>query len=180
MKKSIFASAIIAMALSMGFTSCNKNGDDNEDDFMIWDMTALELLMVVQNAEGMNLLDPNTPNNFVGDTIIAEWIGEKYVADTLKYMQTRFNPGYMHGLVYVRTEADSIPALYFGSICGHDFYDDTPITIHWPDSSKDVISITASYKWNRKEGPYDVVRVFKLNGNVVSENNVFPRITIVK
>lgn len=96
MKKSIFASAIIAMALSMGFTSCNKNGGDNEDDFMIWDMTALELLMVVQNAEGMNLLDPNTPNNFVGDTIIAEWIGEKYVADTLKYMQTRFNPGYMH------------------------------------------------------------------------------------
>lgn len=180
MKKSIFASAIIAMALSMGFTSCNKNGDDNEDDFMIWDMTALELLMVVQNAEGMNLLDPNTPNNFVGDTIIAEWIGEKYVADTLKYMQTRFNSGYMHGLVYVRTEADSIPALYFGSICGHDFYDDTPITIHWPDSSKDVISITASYKWNRKEGPYDVVRVFKLNGNVVSEDNVFPRITIVK
>ena len=60
------------------------------------------------------------------------------------------------------------------------FAGDTPITIHWPDSSKDVISITASYKWNRKEGPYDVVRVFKLNGNVVSEDNVFPRITIVK
>ena len=178
MRKSIFASAIIAMALSMGFTSCNK--DKDEDVFYISDMTPLEVLMVVQNAEGQNLLDPNTPNNFVGDTIVAEWMGDKYVADTLRYMQTRVNPGYMHGLVYVRTEADSVPALYFGSVSGHESYDDTPITIHWPDSSKDVISITASYKWNRKEGSYDVVRVFKLNGNVVSEGSCFPRITIVK
>ena len=178
MRKSIFASAIIAMALSMGFTSCNK--DKDEDVFYISDMTPLEVLMVVQNAEGQNLLDPNTPNNFVGDTIVAEWMGDKYVTDTLRYMQTRYNPGYMHGLVYVRTKADSVPALYFGSVSGHDFYDDTPITIHWPDSSVDVVSITASYEQDEKGVAYDLVRVFKLNGNVVSEGSCFPRITIVK
>ncbi|MBR5235325.1 MAG: hypothetical protein IKV24_03900 [Bacteroidaceae bacterium] len=178
MRKSFFASAIIAMALSMGFTSCNK--DKDEDVFMASDMTPLEVLMVVQNAEGQNLLDPNTPNNFVGDTIVAEWMGEKYVADTLKYMQTRENIGYMYGLVYVKTKADSVPALYFGSVSGHESYDDTPITIHWPDSSVDVVSITASYEQDEKGVAYDLVRIFKLNGNVVSEGSCFPRITIVK
>ena len=180
MKKTVFASALVAMTLAIGFTSCNKNEDDNENDFMIWDFSSLEMLMVVQDAEGLNLLDPNTPNNFVGDTIVAEWMGIKYVADTLRYMQTRVNIGYMHGLVYVQTKADSIPALYFGEISGHEFYDDAPITIHWPDSSKDVVSITASYNWDEKKYPCDFVRTFKLNGKVVSEGNGFPRITIVK
>ena len=150
MKKTVFASVLVAMALTMGFTSCNKNEDDNDYDFIIGDFSPLEVLMVVQNAEGQNLLDPNTPNNFVGDTIVAEWMGEKYVADTLKYMQTRENIGYMYGLVYVKTKADSVPALYFGSVSGHESYDDTPITIHWPDSSVDVVSITASYEQDEK------------------------------
>ena len=179
MKKTVFASALVAMTLAIGFTSCNKNEDDNEDDFMIWDFSSLEMLMVVQNADGQNLLDPNTPNNFVGDTIVAEWMGIKYVADTLRCMQTREYIGYMYGLVRVQTESDSIPALYFGEISGHEFYDEAPITIHWPDSSKDVVSITASYKWSEKKGPHDFVRKFKLNGKVISEG-ANPQITLVK
>ena len=180
MKKTVFASVLVAMALTMGFTSCNKNEDDNDYDFIIGDFSPLEVLMVVQNADGQNLFDPNTPNNFVGDTIVAEWMGKKYVADTLRCMQTREYIGYMYGLVRVQTESDSIPALYFGEISGHEFYDDAPITIHWPDSSSDVVSITASYKWDEKKSPCDFVRTFKLNGKVVSEGNGFPRITIVK
>ena len=180
MKKNIFASALVAMALTMGFTSCDK---DNGEELRELDISPITALLIVENAEGQNLLDPNTPNNFVGDTIIAEWMGKTYVmTDTVpinsETARTRAIGTYMYGLIYLLIE-DSIPALYFGQINATAHYDDEPATIHWPDGSTDVISITASYKWSEKKGPHDFVRKFKLNGKVISEG-VNPQITLVK
>ena len=180
MRKSIFASALVAMALAMGFTSCEK---DNGEELRELDISPITALLIVENAEGQNLLDPNTPNNFVGDTIIAEWMGKTYVmTDTVpinsETARTRAIGTYMYGLIYLLIE-DSIPALYFGQINATAHYDDEPATIHWPDGSTDVISITASYKWSEKKGPHDFVRKFKLNGKVISEG-VNPQITLVK
>ena len=180
MRKSIFASALVAIALAMGFTSCEK---DNGEELRELDISPITALLIVENAEGQNLLDPNTPNNFVGDTIIAEWMGKTYVmTDTVpinsETARTRAIGTYMYGLIYLLIE-DSIPALYFGQINATAHYDDEPATIHWPDGSTDVISITASYKWSEKKGPHDFVRKFKLNGKVISDG-VNPQITLVK
>ena len=180
MKKNIFTSALVAVVLTMGFTSCEK---DNGEELRELDISPITALLIVENAEGQNLLDPNTPNNFVGDTIIAEWMGKTYVmTDTVpinsETARTRAIGTYMYGLIYLLIE-DSIPALYFGQINATAHYDDEPATIHWPDGSTDVISITASYKWSEKKGPHDFVRKFKLNGKVISEG-VNPQITLVK
>ena len=150
---------------------------------MEWDAAPLSVLIFVENAEGQNLLDPNTPNNFVGDTIITEWMGKTYaMTDTVPInsgiARTRVLNAHMYGLLYVFTD-DSIPALCLGNIDGAEHYDDEPATIHWPDGSTDVISITASYKWSEKKGPHDFVRKFKLNGKVISEG-ANPQITLVK
>lgn len=170
---------IIAMVCCI--ISCEKN--EVNRGHLEWDAVPLSVLIFVENADGQNLLDPNTPNSFVGDTIIAEWMGETYaMTDTVpinsETARTRAIGTYMYGLVYLLIE-DSIPALYFGQIDGAGHYDDEPATIHWPDGSTDVISITASYKWSEKKGPYDFVRKFKLNGKVISEGQN-PQITLVK
>ena len=180
MKKSVFTSTLVAIALAMGFTSCNK---DEYRGHLEWDAVPLSVLIFVENAEGQNLLDPNTPNNFVGDTIITEWMGKTYaMTDTVPInsgiARTRVLNAHMYGLLYVFTD-DSIPALCLGNIDGAEHYDDEPATIHWPDGSTDVISITASYKWSEKKGPHDFVRKFKLNGKVISEGEN-PQITLVK
>ena len=180
MRNRIFASSLVAVVLTMGFTSCDK---DNGDRLWDWDISPITALLIVENADGQNLLDPNTPNNFVGDTIIAEWMGKTYaMTDTIpinsETARTRAIGTYMYGLVYLLIE-DSIPALYFGQIDGAGHYDDEPATIHWPDGSTDVISITASYKWSEKKGPHDFVRKFKLNGKVISEGQN-PQITLMK
>ena len=180
MKKNIFASALVAMVLTMGFTSCSK---DNGDRLWDWDIFPITALLIVENAEGQNLLDPNTPDNFVGDTIITEWMGKTYaMTDTVPInsgiARTRVLNAHMYGLLYVFTD-DSIPALCLGNIDGAEYYDDEPATIHWPDGGTDVISITASYKWSEKKGPHDFVRKFKLNGKVISEGQN-PQITLVK
>ena len=180
MRKNIVASTLVAIALAMGFTSCNKD----EDRYLLeWDAVPLSVLIFVENADGQNLLDPNTPNNFVGDTIITEWMGKTYaMTDTVPInsgiARTRVLNAHMYGLLYVFTD-DCIPALCLGNIDGAEHYDDEPATIHWPDGSTDVISITASYKWSEKKGPHDFVRTFKLNGKVISEG-VNPQITLVK
>ena len=180
MRNRIFASALVAVVLTMGFTSCSK---DNGDRLWDWEISPITALLIVENADGQNLLDPNTPNSFVGDTIIAEWMGETYaMTDTIPInsgiARTRVLNAHMYGLLYVFTD-DSIPALCLGNIDGAEHYDDEPATIHWPDGSTDVISITASYKWSEKKGPHDFVRKFKLNGKVISEGQN-PQITLMK
>ena len=62
---------IIAMVCCI--ISCEKN--EVNRGHLEWDAVPLSVLIFVENADGQNLLDPNTPNNFVGDTIITEWMG---------------------------------------------------------------------------------------------------------
>lgn len=165
------ASILLSAILAMGFVSC---------DSRIWDINPMNIYITVSNADGQNLLDPTTPNNFVGKAITAEWKDETYTADSLSLMDkeavTRFYPGEMHGLMYVTQ--DGKQALCFGELCGHDTYEDEPFTLHWPDGSTDVINVEAS----ADEGYRDVklIRKFKLNGKIVANDTSVPVINIVK
>ena len=168
MKKSILRSMLLMVVTSLMFISCNP--------FIIQDWAPIDVYVKVSNAEGQNLLDSVTPNNLVNKEISAEWMGETYVADTISWREkqhmTRTYLPMMNGLMYVTKDGEQM--LYFGELAGDGDYDDEPLTIHWPDGSTDVITISNKAHLSSAD------RKFKLNGEVVAKDTTRPVISIVK
>ena len=167
MKKSILKSMLLMVATSVMLVSC---------DPPIQDWNPINIYIKVSNAEGQNLLDTATPNNFAEKEISAEWMDETYVADTIslweKQHMTRMYLPKMHGLMYKTKNGEKV--LYFGELAGDGDYEDEPLTIHWPDGSTDVITI------KNKAYLSSADRKFKLNGEVVAKDTTRPVISIVK
>ena len=167
MKKSILKSMLLMVATSVMFVSC---------DPPIMDWNPINIYVKVTNAEGQNLLDSVTLNNFVDKEISAEWMGDTYIADTVslweKQHMTRVYLPMMDGLMYVTKNGEQM--LYFGELAGDGDYDDEPLTIHWPDGTTDVITI------KNKVYLSSASRKYKLNGEVVAKDTGSPIISIVK
>ena len=167
MKKSFLKSMLLMVTSCVMFVSC---------DPPIMDWNPINIYVKVTNAEGQNLLDSVTLNNFVNKEISAEWMGETYVADTIslwkKQHMTRMYLPMMNGLMYVTKNGEQM--LYFGELAGDGDYDDEPLTIHWPDGSTDVITV------KNKAYLSSANRKYKLNGEVVAKDTGSPIISIVK
>ena len=165
--KSILMVMLLMVTSSVMFVSCEPP---------IQDWNPINIYIKVSNAEGQNLLDTATPNNFVDKEISAEWMGETYVADTIslwgKQQTTREYLPMMNGLMYVTKNGERM--LYFGELAGDGDYDDEPLTIHWPDGSTDVITV------KNKAYISSANRKYKLNGEVVAKDTGSPIISIVK
>ena len=167
MKKSILKSMLLMVATSVMLVSC---------DPPIMDWYPIRIYVKISNAEGQNLLDSVTPNNFLDKEILAEWMGDTYIADTVslweKQHMTRMYLPMMDGLMYVTRNGEQM--LYFGELAGDGDYDDEPLTIHWPDGSTDVITV------KNKAYISSANRKYKLNGEVVAKDTGSPVISIVK
>ena len=165
--KSILMVMLLMVTSSVMFVSCEPP---------IQDWNPINIYIKVSNAEGQNLLDTATPDNFVDKEISAEWMGETYVADTIslweKQHMTRMYLPEMHGLMYKTKNGEKV--LYFGELAGDGDYEDEPLTIHWPDGSTDVITV------KNKAYISSANRKYKLNGEVVAKDTGSPIISIVK
>ena len=166
--KSLLAAMLLMVTSGVMIVACNP--------FIIQDWAPINVYIKVSNAEGQNLLNPATPNNFVDKEISAEWMEETYVADSVSFWEkqhtTREYLPEMKGLMYVTKDGE--PMLYFGELAGDGDYNDEPLTIHWPDGSTDVITI------KNKAHLSSADRKYKLNGEVVAKNTGAPMISIVK
>ena len=158
---------LLMVATSVMLVSC---------DPPIMDWYPIRIYVKISNAEGQNLLDSVTPNNFLDKEISAEWMGDTYIADTVslweKQHMTRMYLPVMDGLMYVTRNGEQM--LYFGELAGDGDYDDEPLTIHWPDGSTDVITV------KNKAYISSANRKYKLNGEVVAKDTGSPVISIVK
>ena len=165
--KSLLAAMLLMATSCVMFVSC---------DPPIMDWNPIRIYIKVSNAEGQNLLDSVTTNNFLDKEISAEWMGDTYIADTVSLWEkqhvTREYLPMMDGLMYVTRNGE--PMLYFGELAGDGDYDDEPFTIHWPDGSTDVITV------KNKAYLSSADRKFKLNGKVVAKDTGSPIISIVK
>ena len=94
--KSILMVMLLMVTSSVMFVSCEPP---------IQDWNPINIYIKVSNAEGQNLLDITTLNNFADKAISAEWMDETYVADTIslwgKQQTTREYLPMMNGLMYV-------------------------------------------------------------------------------
>ena len=192
-KRKFVTSVLCAAVLALGLISCNEEyvegseeevedvvgneeeEEDDDDDDWIWDFWPIEIFMAIQDAEGNNMLDPANP-----DSIVAEFRGESYVADTTSHWRnaTRLYRPTMYGLRYMKLK-DSTDVLYFGEIDGAKHWVDEPLTIKWPDGTTDVITISSSIKNGTTANPI-IERSYKLNGKEVEKDISNPIIRIVK
>ena len=191
-KRKFVTSVLCAAVLALGFISCNEENvegseeeledvvgneeeEEDDDDDWIWDFWPIEIFMAIQDAEGNNMLDPANP-----DSIVAEFRGESYVADTTSHWRnaTRAIMPTMYGLRYMKLK-DSTDVLFFGEIDGAGRWTDEPLTIKWPDGTTDVITISSSIKNGTTANPI-IKRTYKLNGKEVEKDISNPIIRIVK
>ena len=67
----------ITLLCVAGFTACDDSGSDD----MIWDFAPIELHIAVQDAQGNDLLNPETPGNIAKQGIKAIYNGKIYEKD---------------------------------------------------------------------------------------------------
>lgn len=179
---SVMGVLMIAMLCLFG-TGCTK--DDSE--MLEWDVAPVEVIIRVVDAQGNDLLNPNTPGTIAHNKITAEYEGKNYEMDTVANKPRAILPIF-YGLYCEKPKTSDEYLLYFGELDGAETFQ-KEVTIDWKDGTKDVITILNVWK---VIDPYSKNGVFlerkvQLNGKEVDYDKIMidgywrqPPITIVK
>ena len=89
----------ITLLCVAGFTACDDSGSDD----MIWDFAPIELHIAVQDAQGNDLLNPETPGNIAKQGIKAIYNGKIYEKD-VPISQTKAYLAHFNGLQTMKFE----------------------------------------------------------------------------
>ncbi len=167
MKTNYLLGAFLFFLSTICFTACDDNFQE-DDDLMIWDFTPIILFMTVQDAEGNDLLNPETNGTIADQAIKAIYKGETYEKDAK--VVTKAYLAYFTGL-QTQKNNKGVYYLTFGEFNGDDTFKNEEVTIEWHDGTTDVIRFSSKLSWkSRKEPVFD--REFLLNG-VKQEYSLF-------
>lgn len=139
-------------------TAC---ASDNGDNSMIWDFAPIELHISVQDAQGHDLLNPETPGNIAKQGIKAIYKDKIYKKD-VPVNQTKAYKSRFNGLQTQKTEEGKY-FLTFGEFEGNETFKDEKIIIDWNDGTQDVITFSSKLTWKSQNEPV-FSRKFYLNG----------------
>lgn len=163
MKNRISALAIALLAAATATTSCLK----------IWDIAPITVKVYVSNAEGADLLDPQTVGAFDPAAISATWQGETYAVSDgeipLEYgtvseegnatAVTRAYVPMFYGLS-IFTDNNGRRYLYFGELSGEENFNNEVLTIDWGNGTVDHITIYNNFRWTITGNPKITRRFF--------------------
>lgn len=139
-----------------GLTVCDDLGDD-----IIWDFAPIELHIAVQDGQGNDLLNPETPGNLTQQGIKAIYNGKTYEKDA-PVSQTKTYLAHFKGLQTMNLETGKY-VITFGEFNGDNTFDNEQVIIDWNDGTQDVITFSSKLTWKSKKKPlFD--RKFCLNG----------------
>ena len=143
------------------FVSCDNN--------MTWDIAPVYFTFNVQDANGNDLLDPNTENNILDNDIKVVFEDKEYPKDVdmTPTENTKFYMAVLKGLYTVKYDDDDYH-LEFGQFMGSEDHDKS-FVIHWGDGTHDEVSFVHDYKF-RVNKPKISTKIF-LNGK--ESNNRF-------
>lgn len=150
------------------------SGCDNGED-IIWDFNTRSIMLKVVNASGQNMLDESTANGWKAEDISATYKDENYpcaIVDDPLYepnsgIQTRDMPAFMLGLRTSTEKQNRI--LYFGDFTPTNYYQNTPITYHWPDGTTTTITFDFYIIWKSKNDPVAVFKCYQ-NGKELTQD----------
>lgn len=155
MKTGILLGTVLLFFFTAGFTACD-NGD-----MRIWDIYPIVLSISVQDAQGNDLLNPETPGSIAHRDIKALYQGKTYEKDSVVY-PTRAYLAQLKGLCIWKGE-NGLYYLTFGEFDGARTFDNEQVVIDWNDGTEDVLAFSSKLYWNWKKEPV-IDRVFFLNG----------------
>ncbi len=161
--------AALLFLFTAGFTAC----DDNDDK--IWDIYPIVLSISVQDAQGNDLLNPETPGSIAHRGIKAVYRGKTYQKDSIaKY--TKAYLAFFYGVYTCKNDQGNY-YLAVGEFDGADTFDNEQVVIDWNDGTADTFSFSNKMHWNWKKEPvFD--RAFFLNG--VKADSSYGEFTVVK
>lgn len=148
----------------IGLTSCNNS---NEND-KIWDFTPIVLYISVQDAEGNDLLNPDTPGNIADEKIVAQYGGKTYEKD-IPVNQTRAYLAHFNGLQTYKNKNGKY-FLTFGEFQGEKTYNNEQVIIKWNDNTESIIAFSSKLTWDSEDEPV-FNRKFSLNGEQINEDS---------
>ena len=178
MKKYFF---IAVMALSLTILQ----GCDEEKDVVLWEFTPADVMIHVVNANGDNLLSPETPGCIMPEEVEAIYNGKVYeyrytfvvdgkpvpykpfaINDTPDSEKTREISATWYGLHDGYSGNDLEPTINFGTFDPTVGYRNEEFEVVWPDGSRDRIAFDLFVDWTDKDNPQYVKNLY-LNGNPV-------------
>lgn len=134
---------------------------------MVWDIYPVVVSVSVVDAQGNDLLDPQTPDAFDVSEINAIYKEKIYECnkDATGLRSKAYMP-YFYGLQSYRNDYYGLYILSFGEFNGAESYTNESVTIVWPDGSSDKISFNRDFKWGKIEP--EVKQEWFLNNSKVS------------
>lgn len=155
---------IYMLFFTLGLVSCNDNDDATGD--RIWDFNNTTILIKVQNAQGVDLLNPQESGNITGNTIKAIYNNKVYVLDAdVSLPQTKSNMPKWSGLYTYENKGNYY--LAFGEFSPENDYHGESFTIDWGDGTVDNVSFDFFITWKKKEPTVHFANY--INGKEVKE-----------
>lgn len=164
--KHLIGFCLLSLLCAVGFTACDEI--ETEGDNMIWDFAPIELYIAVQDAEGNDLLNPDTPGNIANQGIKAIYKETIYEKDA-PVSQTKAYMPHFRGLQTIKSK-EGVYILTFGEFAGDKTFDNEQVIIDWNDGTKDVITFSNKLSWKSKNEPV-IDRTFNLNGKETEEQS---------
>lgn len=159
--KALLKIVILSFAFVLLF-GCTKKGGSNTG-FVGPFKIVIEL---IDKDNGDNLLNPNTPNNYLNNKISAEYLGVNY-----PLIKSGINVDEMStilsGLFLVSDVAGNV-YVAFGNFNGQEDWDDT-FTISWGDGTTDTIRFVHDVVEESYNNFSIVKQELYLNGNLVTD-----------
>lgn len=158
---------------------------DEEEETVLWEFVPMDVMVHVVNANGENLLSPETPGYIVPEEVKAKYNGKVYeygytfvvdgkpvpyrslsINDTPDSENTRAIPATWYGLHDGYSGDDLEPTINFGTFDPTVGYRNEEFEIVWPDGSSDRIAFDLFIDWTDEDNPQYVKNLY-LNGNPV-------------
>lgn len=164
MKKKTNILLLTLFALSgIIITSCEEKG------YWIHDVLPFDINMIIEDADGNNLLNPEFEGNIIDEMTIT-YNDETYKIEKDKEnIATRMLYSEFYGLRHFCSDTGR-HFVTFGNFVGERNYKDEKITIHWGDGTSDEVTFTNKVKGGSHTPTLDITRTIKLNGKEVNPN----------
>lgn len=156
---------VLLFLYAISFISCES------EESMMWDFYPIVLQISVQDAQGNDLLNPETEGSIANQGIKAIYRGEIYQKDE-SIDRTRAYQASFQGLQTSQSENDGLYYLTFGEFNGDETFRKEEIVIDWNDNTSDKISFSNRLTWATKNKPV-IKREFYLNGKEIDRSGIF-------
>lgn len=167
---------IVACLSTWAMSSCSKEGPEDNNGFVIWDIGSPMLVFDLRSEQGDDLLaEDNVAREELLKSIQLRCDGKVYplvISDKPVKGELRHLPAFFSGFHFAPMMSDDhgTPKLMFGQLVGYT--DKTHrIEFVWPNGKTEVIVYTNKV-YNKGTKDLKIDRVFTLNGKVIPGEDI--------